>query len=124
MKLKKKIVCSLILIAILFSTGKVLANTEFTSVLGEMEYTEEFKKWLESSDEEKSKSMIPRSYKIPEITYEYTNPIKIAMSNGYSMLNLVNFKIYNPISEIIKETKTKLACAFKYPPRLSIRPFK
>ena len=113
MKLKKKIVCSLILIAILFSTGKVLANTEFTSVLGEMEYTEEFKKWLESSDEEKSKSMIPRSYKIPEITYEYTNPIKIAHTVGAATLAKYDLREYIPENLTIRnQMKTNTCWAF------------
>ena len=53
-----------------------------------------------------------------------TNPINKAINNGYCTLNPENSKIYNPIKETIKETKIRVASAFKYPPKLSIKSFK
>ena len=49
----------------------------------------------------------------PRIGRASTNPINKAINNGYGMLNPVNCKIYNPIKEMIKEMRTKVASAFK-----------
>ncbi len=110
MKINKRIACSLILVIMIFSSGKVFANTAFINVLGELEYTDEFKEWLELSDEEKSNSIIPRSYKISEVTYEYTNPIRIAHTVGSATLSKYDLRDYIPENLVVRNQQQTNTC--------------
>ena len=49
----------------------------------------------------------------PRIGSASTNPIPSAISNGNSIANPKNFSKYNPIIDIINETKISVASAFK-----------
>lgn len=110
MKKLKRFICSIILFIIIISSGQVFASTDFSSLIGELEYTEEFKKWLELDDEEKSKVMAPRSYNIPATTYEYSNPIKIAHTVGSSTLSKYNLKDYIPENVVVRNQMQTNSC--------------
>ena len=53
----------------------------------------------------------------PKIGKASTKPINNAINNGYWTLKPVNSNIYNPIKDKIKDTKIRLASAFRYPPK-------
>lgn len=110
MKKTKKFICSIILFIIIISSGQAFASTDLSSLIGELEYTEEFKEWLELDEEEKSKVMIPRSYNIPVTTYEYSNPIKIAHTVGSSTLSKYNLKDYIPENVVIRNQMQTNSC--------------
>ena len=57
----------------------------------------------------------------PKIGNASTKPINKAINNGYCTLNPQIFNMYNPNNEIIKDTKIKVASAFKYPPNVFIK---
>ena len=94
MKIFRKIVFSIILFMLLFSSGNVFANDDLASFIGEIEYTEEFKEWLELEDDERSKVIMPKVYKIPASNFIYTNPIKIAHTVGSATLAKYDLREY------------------------------
>ena len=76
MKKLKKIMVVLILLILLImflTTKKVFANNS-ANLFEPVEYSDDFKKWLELSDEEKKNVIIPRMYDVPFSKPEYTNP--------------------------------------------------
>ena len=55
MKIFKKIIFVIILYMIIFSSGCAFATTDLSNIIGELEYTEEFKSWLELEENERNK---------------------------------------------------------------------
>ena len=53
----------LIFLSILFNNSKIFA-VNIADLIQEVEYTDEYKKWLELSDEEREKELIPRMYEM------------------------------------------------------------
>ena len=65
MKKQKKIAIIVILLSILLMTPKVLANSNSNDdIIKRVEYSEDFKRWLKLSDEEKNKTIQPRMYDV------------------------------------------------------------
>ena len=64
-KLKKnvKIIALLVFMLILLANQKVFA-TNVANLFQKEEYTEDFEKWLELSDEEKKNTIMPRMYDV------------------------------------------------------------
>ena len=79
---KEKIVGIMILFAIILSFGKVYAKSNGNIVLNDIEYTEEYKQYLQLSKEEKEKKLVPNQYKVvnsksnTEYLKELTNTFK------------------------------------------------
>lgn len=75
-KLKKTIVVLILLIFLIMflATQKVFASSS-ANLLKTVDYSDDFKKWLELSDEEKKNVMMPRMYDVSFSKPEYTNPL-------------------------------------------------
>lgn len=90
---KSLIILLLVLILISISSQKIYASN--TNLFQKTEYSEEFKKWLELSDEEKENSIIPRMYEIENTKSVSKNPLNIARmlkasnSTRYSLKNII-----------------------------------
>lgn len=90
---KSLIIILLVLILISISSQKIYASN--TNLFQKTEYSEEFKKWLELSDEEKENSIIPRMYEIENTKSVSKNPLNIARmlkasnSTRYSLKNII-----------------------------------
>ena len=110
MKKIKKIISCIILCLVIFHSGQTFANVELDEILGKLEYTQEFKSWLELPEEEKYKTKMPRSYNIPNITYEYTNPIKIAHTVGSATLSKYTLRDYIPENLVIRNQMETNSC--------------
>ena len=72
-----KIVFLLILMLNLLANHKVFAANIANEIQKE-EYTEDFKKWLELSDEEKQKTIMPRMYEVKNTNIISKNPLYLA----------------------------------------------
>lgn len=104
MKKLKKIVLIILLvfIIIMLSTQKIIA-TSSQSIIQPLEYSEDYKKWLKLSDEEKKKVIMPRIYDVPFSSSTNKNIIHQAQMVGasltqkYSLRNVIpeNTKIRN-----------------------------
>lgn len=96
MKKQKKslIILLLVLILISISSQKIYASN--TNLFQKKEYSEEFKKWIELSDEEKENSIIPRMYEIENTESVSKNPLNIARmlkasnSTRYSLKDIIS----------------------------------
>ena len=60
----------------------------------------------------------------PNIGSASTNPMPNAYSNGYDTFIPVSLNIYSPINEIMNDTNTNIASAFRYFPSTSIISFR
>lgn len=107
MKKMKKIMKNVTIILLLFllillASQEVFASNVANS-LTKMEYSEDFKKWLELPDEEKKNVMIPRMYEVPYTRIEYNNPLYITrmlranVNSKYSLKDIIpdNLSIRN-----------------------------
>lgn len=85
-KLKKLgiIISLLVFILVLLVNQKVFANNTANSSQ-KVEYSENFQKWLELSDEEKKNVIQPRMYVVPYTKVEYKNPLLKARMLGSSL---------------------------------------
>ena len=98
---KEKIVGIMILFAIILSFGKVYAKSNGNIVLNDIEYTEEYKQYLQLSKEEKEKKLVPNQYKVvnsksnTEYLKELTNTFKMSkllrntLSNKYTLQTVI-----------------------------------
>ena len=110
-KLKKMfiVIALLVFTLILLADYKVLA-TNSENVFQKVEYTEEFKKWLELSEEEKKDTMMPRMYEIPYTKMEYTNPIYNAKILKASINPKYNLKDVIPENLTIRNQQQTNTC--------------
>lgn len=92
----------LILILIILSNQRIFAKNNQNS-FQKVEYSEDFKKWLELSEEEKKNTMQPRMYDVLNTNINSTNPlnklksIKASVEPRYSLKDVIpnNLKIRN-----------------------------
>lgn len=104
----KKIISSIIIfIIMILSLGQVYASSNNTLQAKSVEYTEEYKRYLELSDEEKAKTLEPNKYKVitgqsnTEYLKSLNNPLKVTqllkatLSDNYSLQTVIpeNVKI-------------------------------
>lgn len=93
------------LIVVLFSC-KVFATDNMETI----EFSEDYKKYLELSDEEKEKVIAPRMYNIPKTTRVVTNPLKLAKLLGATVDTTYSLKEVIPANMVIKDQKQTNSC--------------
>lgn len=105
----KKIV-AIFSIALIFNSS-VLATTDIYSE-AKLEYTEEFKDWLELEEDEKQKVLMPRLYNIEYTSVEYYNPLKSARMLGNNLESYFNLADETEIPEnvIVKDQMSTGSC--------------
>ena len=109
-KQKKFIILILLLLAIILSPNcNVLANNNSNS-FQKVEYSDEFKDWLELSDEEKNKVMQPTMYDIIYTTPTSTNPIYKARMLGARANSQYNLRDIIPENTVIKNQGSTYSC--------------
>ena len=102
MKRFKRIVSIILMIGIVISSSQVFANSHLEKYIGEPNITEEFKAWLELSEEEKGNVLMPRSYDVLDYKYTYNNPIRLAQTIGSATLTEYDLRDYIPENVTIK----------------------
>lgn len=111
MKRLKRIIGITLLLAIILSTSQVFAaNSKLVNLMSEPEFTEEFKAWLELSEEDKTKVKMPRSREISSPVYTTRNPIKLAQNIGSVTLAKFNLKDYIPENLVIRNQMNTSTC--------------
>lgn len=103
------IITSLIILILILLSGKVYAETNLESIIKPTEYTEDYKEWLELSDEERTKTLEPRKYEIVPLqsnsdylkstsnALRVSQLLKATLSSNYSLQTVIpeNVKIRN-----------------------------
>lgn len=83
-----------IFLFILLLGSKVFANNDIANSLHSVEYSDDFKEWLELSEEEKKNSMQPRMYNITNIDINSKNPFFRALraytDPRYDLRNIIS----------------------------------
>ena len=74
-KIIKNVTIILLLFILILLAGQKVFASDIANSLSRIEYSEEFKEWLELSDDEKEKVIMPRMYNIKNSTTEYKNPL-------------------------------------------------
>ena len=77
--LKIAILCLIFMYCIVCTNMVFAENKKINSKVEIVEYTEDYKKWLELNDEEKRKVLEPRKF---EVTYDRTNTEYIKQLNN------------------------------------------
>lgn len=110
-KLKKAISITILvfLILIILSNQKVFAINN-VNILEREEYTEDFKKWLELSEEEKQNVIMPNPYKIENTNIISKNPLYIAKMLKASMSSRYSLKDVIPANVVIKNQQQTNSC--------------
>lgn len=110
-QLKKNIIITITLffILIILLSQQVLAQTNTISIQ-KGEYSEDFKKWLELSDEEKSKVMQPRMYDVKNISNISKNPLYKARMITANIQKTFNLKDIIPDNLVIRNQMQTNSC--------------
>lgn len=99
----------LLLILIFFMTTKVFAKNQ-ENKFSTVEYTEEFKKWLELSEEEKKNVLMPRMFEIPYTKSVSTNPLNLLKNTRASIDSKYSLKDIIPDNVQIRNQETTNLC--------------
>lgn len=98
---REKIISMIILLAVVLSLGKVYAVSNMNIDLKEAEYTEEYQKYLQLSDEEKAKRLVPNKYKVANSksntdylkelnnTFKMSKLLRNTLSNKYTLQTVI-----------------------------------
>lgn len=109
-KLNKIITILLLLLSlILLGSKKVFANNT-ANLFQKAEYSESFKKWLELSDEEKNKTIMPRMYDINYTETPTKNPLYLAKILKSSLNSRFSLKDIIPSNVVIKNQQQTNSC--------------
>lgn len=104
-----KTITLLLCMLFLLTNPKVFANNIANS-LSPVEYSEEFKKWLELSEEEKKKVMMPKMYDFENSKTEYKNPLYFARMLGSSLTSKYSLKDVIPANLAIRNQQQTGSC--------------
>lgn len=109
-KLKKTLTIVILagLMLVILGNSNVFANN--ADLLEKTEYTEEFKKWLELSDEEKENVIMPRPYEVENTSIKSSNPFNIARMLKASINRRYSLKDEIPSNLIIKNQMQTNSC--------------
>lgn len=110
-KLKKSVIVItlLVIILILLAYQKVFASNTI-NLFQKTEYTEDFKKWLELSEEEKKHVMMPRMYAIENTNIVSKNPLYKARMLKASMTSRYSLKDIIPSNVVIRNQQQTNSC--------------
>lgn len=110
-KLKKvfNIITLLVIILIILLGSKVFASNDANSIQ-KLEYTEDFKKWLELSDEEKKNTIMPRMYEVEYTNSVSKNPLYIAKMLKASINSRYSLKDVIPANIVIRNQQQTNSC--------------
>ena len=108
MKKQKKIIIIQILVfmVILLSCCKVYATDDDVTI----EISEDYKKYLELSDEEKENVIIPLMYDIPKTSSKITSPLKVAKILKATVDAKYSLKDVIPANMVIKNQQQTNSC--------------
>lgn len=110
MKSLKKIL--IVIIAFIVLT-LIYCNTlavEIADLIVKPEYSEEYKRWLELSEEEREGLIEPRLYQIPKQNVEIKNPLKMARMLKSNLNQKYSLKETIPENVIVKDQATTNSC--------------
>lgn len=110
-KLKKLFITITVLFLILIMSSNIKVNaSSIKDLIQEVEYSEEFKKWLELSDEEKEKTVQPRMYDVLSEQKSTKNLFFRARLLGASMNPKYSLKDIIPDNLVIKNQQNTNSC--------------
>ena len=109
-KLKKKLTVITVLVLTLFLFTKTVLAKDAENLFEKIEYSEEFKQWLELSDEEKEKVMQPRMYDITPTNNVSKNLLYKARLVGASASSKYSLKDVIPTNLAIRDQQQTQAC--------------
>ena len=110
MKKQKKFLLQLLIFSIIVLSSCRVFATNIADYVGEMELSEEFQKYLELSDEEKEKAIMPRMYDIPKNKKDVTNPLKLARILGSTVDTKYSLRDVIPANMVIKNQMNTNSC--------------
>lgn len=108
-KQKKFLIQIFIFLIIVLSSCNVFA-TDLINYFGEMENSEEFKKYSELSDEEKEKVIMPKMYEVQSSKRVVTNPLKLAKLLGATVDTKYSLKDVIPENVVVRDQKNTNSC--------------
>lgn len=95
MKKQKKLLVQIVIFMTVVLTGCQVFATDILSVVGTMEFSDEFEAYVNLSEEEQKTQIMPRTYEVLENEISISNPLKIARtavaksSNRYSLIDII-----------------------------------
>lgn len=110
MKNKRKVVISFIAFILIMLINLNVFATELTDLIGTIEYTEEYKHWLELSEEEREGLIEPRMFNISKEDVEITNPLKRARMLKSTLESKYSLQENIPENIIIKDQGDTNSC--------------
>lgn len=108
-KQKKFLVQILLFLIIILSSCKVFA-VDLTSYIGEMQFSEEYQKYIDLSDEEKENRIAPRMYDIPKNKILVTNPLKLSKMLGATIDSSYSLRNVIPENMVVKNQQETNSC--------------
>ena len=108
----KKILLILILAILTVATNTtVFASTkDILETVGDIEYSSEFNKWLELSNDEKMKVKTPVPFEVLNTNYESKNPIDIVQSVGSTLESRYTLQDYIPENMVVRNQMQTGSC--------------
>ena len=104
------IISVLIFFSIILNNQKIFATNTANLFQKSEEYTDEYKEWLELSDEEREKVMMPRIYEVKYEENTNQNPIYLAKMLRAGAVQRYSLKDIIPANLIIKNQKQTNSC--------------
>lgn len=110
MKKQSKILVQIIVfLTMVLSSYQVFAADIFSN-LGELQFSGDYLKYLELSDDEKENVIAPRMYDIPKSKMTVTNPLKLARLLGSTVDSKYSLRTVIPENMVIKNQQLTNSC--------------
>mgnify|MGYP004501572349 CR=1 FL=1 len=106
MKKQKKLLLQILIFFIIVLSGCRVFAVDF----GQIEISEEYKKYMELSDEEQEKVIMPRMYDVLEKTTVVTNPLRLAQILGATVDSKYSLRDVIPANMVVRNQQTTNTC--------------
>ncbi len=108
--LKRLLIIVTLLFSVMILLTKAVLATNIEDLFQKVEYSDDFKKWLELSDEEKMKVMQPRIYDVISTNIASNNVLYKSRLLGASLNSKYSLKDIIPLNVTIKNQQHTQAC--------------
>lgn len=109
-RLKKMSLTWMLTLIVLLLAGTTVFASSIADGIKPVEYTEEFKEYLNLSDEERATTIMPRVYEIPNTKYQVRNPLMLARNIGSSLESKFSLKDVIGKNVVVKDQGDTNTC--------------
>jgi len=110
MKKQKKFLVGILIFLSIILTSYTVFGFDITNYIQELEFSDEYKKYMELEEDERANVIMPRMYDIPKSTVQTQNPFRLFRMLGTTATDDFSLRTFIPENMVIKDQNPTNSC--------------